>query len=101
MAVRVTVDAQNAGLALPHKLWPSDSGTDKHAEKCPGVCTTRYSHFECTAAIPLHYPPPKHTPSLLDAPKEINEGDSGLLNLARILITAFLSITWLVRAISC
>jgi hypothetical protein len=32
--VRVTVGAQNVGLALPTKLQPSDAWIDIHAEKC-------------------------------------------------------------------
>jgi hypothetical protein len=87
MAVRVAVDAQNAGLALPHKLWPSDSWTNKHAEKCQECCRPSYSHSSAVSTTEAYT-------NFLNVPKGNNEGDSGLLNnLARILVLAFLPIT--------
>jgi hypothetical protein len=49
----VTVNVQNVGLTLKHKLHPNTAWIDGHAEKCHECYGQRYSHFEHAARVPL------------------------------------------------
>jgi hypothetical protein len=80
--VRSTVNAQNVGLALPHKLRPDHTWIDGRAEK-----------FK-TSYGPKQYPPLQRTQNFLHVPKGKKSGDSGLMiDLARILDPALPSVT--------
>jgi hypothetical protein len=46
IVVRVTVDVQDTGFSLPHKLQLG-TWVDGHAEKCQECCRLIYSDFEC------------------------------------------------------
>jgi hypothetical protein len=66
-------------LAL-HTTQPNDAWIGRCTEKCQECCRLRFSHFECTAAVPLQQPPLKHTPNFLDVGKGKNQEDAGLAN---------------------
>jgi hypothetical protein len=77
VVLRIKIYAQNVHFAPPHKFQSDKAWIDRHTEKYQGCCGFEYNRLENAQAYAF---------------SRCHQGESGQVNnLARILVTAFLS----------